>query len=126
MKLTNNAAMRLFSALRSLDTSDTVRLSGQTRLDIARNINRLLPEVEAFERAVAAKRREIKPGEANIAANNAIVAEMEAMGAATIELKLFSLDHTKMNLDDNPRITGDMIAALVPILKDFDTMEGDV
>lgn len=122
MNLTNVHAQRLLGALRTIDMSDSIKLAGQTRLDIARNINRLMPDMQAFERAVAAKRREMQPGEANVAANNEIQAEIENMGAQEFEVKLYKLEYAKLNLDDNPRITGDTIAALAPILKDFDTM----
>lgn len=130
IELTNNQAQRLLTALRNVDGNDAIKLAGLTRLDIARNINRLFPEVGAFERMAAAQHRGIMRGDSvkgpspeEVAANNKVLAELETLGQATKTYKLIALEHDKLRLDDNPRITGDMIAALAPILKDFDTMK---
>lgn len=123
MKLTNLSAIRMLSSLRAIDSDQNVKLPGQIRLDIARNINRLIPEVSAYEKARNGLQRELKAGNDAIAveANKTVLSDMEALGETEMDISLINLDHGQFNLDDNKRITGDMIAALAPILKDFDT-----
>lgn len=126
MKIRIIAAQRLLGALRTIDQAETVKLPGQLRFDIARNIDRLLPDVNAYEKAIGAKHREMQSGPEHAAANNAIIAEIEKMSEAEVDVKLRKLAHLDFRLDDNPRITGDMIASLAPILRDFDTVsDGD-
>lgn len=123
MKLTNKAAQRLLGALRSIDRDETVNLGGKLRLDVARNINRLMADVEAFERAIARRHRDLRPGEAALDANGKIMAEIEELGDLTVEVKLYKLNHNELNLGDNKRITGEIVAALGPILRDFDDLD---
>lgn len=125
LKLSNADAQRMLGALRRIDENDTVKLSGPTRLDIARNINILMPHVTKFEREAGALQRGIVPGEANLAANKEIVGNIDEMNQSKRGYKLHEMAADALRLDDNPRITGDMIASLAPILKDFDSMEQD-
>lgn len=118
----NVEAQRLLGALRLIDSNDTVKLSGMTRLDIARNINRLMPAVVAFEKAVGALQRDLVQKPESADANKALAVEIVAVSEASEEHDLIALEHTALRLDDNQRITGDMIAALAPVLKDFDTV----
>ncbi len=110
---------RMTAALRAIDAHDAIQLDGLVRLDIARNINVLLPEVEAFARQVGREHRKIKPGNENIDSNNKVAEEIEKMRARVMTFDLVPLDVGKLRLDDNKRITGEMIAALAPILTDF-------
>lgn len=125
MKLTNYAAQRLLAALRTIDAGETIRLSGKVRLNIARNINRLISDVMVFEQASGGKQREIRPGNDHLAENNKVVAELEQLRAVKIEVKLWRFTCEDLSLDDNPRITGDTIAALAPVLRNFDTLDPD-
>lgn len=137
MKLTYNEAYRLLSGLRQLERSETVKLDANVRWNIAVNIDRLTKPLGPYERTIAAKHREIRPldpnasgnssvAEANkivLSANNAILAEVDVLGERQIEIKLFLFTRDDLKLAENPRITGDMIAPLARILKDFDTLE---
>lgn len=113
----NAAAQRLLGALRTLDAHDSIKLAGMTRLDIARNINRMLPDVLAFEKAVGRLQREA----ADPAKRDTIVADISALSEATVDFDLVGVETSALRLDDHPRITGDMIASLAPLLKDFDS-----
>ena len=125
VKLTNVAAQRLLTALRNIDNNENVKLAGLTRLDIARNINRMFPLVTSFERVASARRRELMPGEENHAANNIIVDDLEKMSYQEVEFKLIAIDKDLLRLDDNSRITGETIASLAPIIKGFDSLKDD-
>lgn len=123
VRLMNVEAQRLLGALRSVDNHDSVKLAGMTRLDIARNINRLMPAVLAFEKAVGRAQRELlPPGPDSRDANNVKMVEITELSEGVEVYDLVSIEHTALRLDDNPRISGDTIAALAPILKDFDSL----
>lgn len=117
VKLSNMTAQRLLIVLQRIDQNDAVKLPGLVRLDIARNINRLIPNVTAFERVLMQKQRERVAGSHNAALEQ----EMDELGDATAEYELYEIEPTQLKLDDNTRITGDMIAALAPVLKEFYT-----
>jgi len=126
VSLSNIEAQRMMMTLRNIDNSDSVSLSGMVRLDIARNINRLMPQVSDFERAINQLRRGVQHGEVHLAANNELAEKLDEISQAAIKFNLIDLDPAALRLDDNKRITGDMIASLAPILKDFDSLaDGD-
>lgn len=122
VRLSNIAAQRILVALRGVDNNEAIKLSGMTRLDIARNINRLMPVVVDYEKVIQRRHRDMQPGDANRAANSVISADIEKVAERSGEYDLIEIEPANLRLDDNPRITGDMIAALAPILKDFDTI----
>jgi hypothetical protein len=119
MKLTLGRAQSLMIALTAVDRDEKCRLDGRTRIAIAIDINLLQPHVAAYEKVRAQKLREIMAEgvnpvkEAEFAAADAELRESEV----ELALKQFALGDLK--LDDNPRITGAMIAMLAPALSDL-------
>lgn len=127
-QLSNMRAQRILTSLRSIDKDDSVKFGGMVRMDIARNIDILYEKVAKFERDLGALHRGLQhcdPGKAptpqQIAANNATVEAIEKLGEVEAGYELIMIDKDLLRLDDNPRITGDMIAAIAPILRDFNS-----
>ena len=119
MKLSLGRAHSLLVGLIAVDRDEKSRIDGKTRIAIAIDINLLQPHVAAYEKVRARKLREIVGEqldplkEAEFAAADAELRESEF----EIALKPFSIADLK--LDDNPRITGAMIAMLGPVLSDL-------
>lgn len=118
--LSNRDAQRLLGALKTIDAGGEIKLTGQTRIAIAININRLTPMVAAFE--VGSQRRQLDflPGAEARDANTAIQRELLALADDKQGYELRSLTTAALDLDANPKITGDQVAALAPILSDFE------
>ena len=120
MKLSLGSAHSLLIGLTAVDRDEKCRIDGKTRIAIAIDINLLQPHVAAYEKVRARKLREIAGEqldslkEAEFAAADAELRESEF----EIALKPFSIADLK--LDENPRITGAMIAMLAPALNDLD------
>ena len=119
MKLSLGRAHSLLLGLSAVDRDEKCRIDGKTRIAIAIDINLLQPHVAAYEKVQARKLRDIAGEqldplkEAEFAAADAELRESEV----EINLKPFSIADLK--LDDNPRITGAMIAMLAPVLSDL-------
>lgn len=123
--MTKLRAQRLLKAARELPASDKVKFDGLKRLDIARNIERMFDVVSKFEREVGVLQRGILPGEKNIEANNAIVDRITALSLEEVEFKLIALDVGDLRVDDNAALDPDVIAALAPMIRGFDSMKDD-
>ena len=112
VKLTNNDAQRLLAALRAVDAES--KLEGRTRLDIAININRLMPMVMAFETTVQKRRMDFGLGSGEV--NKDIVIELSDLMTGCEEYDLKEITVNSLKLDDNLKITGDQLASMTPIL----------
>lgn len=124
MKLKNNDAINLFKAIAFLE-GDGVYLSAPTRLALAKNSNRLKPHMENYDKVVGAKRREIRPSDAKLESNNAIVKEIEEFGSTEIEVRLYKIEEADLKLEENKRISAVTIAHLSPIIKGFDSNQDE-
>lgn len=122
MKLKVGIAQALLIACKQIDSNEKTALKMQTRIDFAININRLHPIVEAYERArqksialVAAGAPQLSPiQEASIMSEDSAVRDQE------VDIELKTIEMADLKLDDNPRITIQMIQMLAPVIKDFD------
>lgn len=117
MKLTNRNAQRLLIALRNLEASGEIKFKGQTRIDIAKNINLLMPNVGAFE--TGSQKRELDYKDDTPDQNRAIKKELIDLADATQDYDLVPLAVADLDLDSNHKITGEQIAALAPILAEL-------
>jgi hypothetical protein len=112
-------AHSLFVALSAVDRDEKTKLDGKTRLAVAIDINLLAPHVTAYERLRGQRQREIMEG-AQSQLQNAVLIEADAeLREAEIEVGLKPFPVAELKLDDNPRITGAMIAMLAPVLSDL-------
>ena len=121
MKFTLGQAHALLVGLNAVDRDEKTKLGAQARLAIAININRLTPVVAAYEKARNALLIEIvgegpvtQLKEARFAAADSGLREQEE------GFELRRIGKAELRLDDNPRITGALIAMLAPILTDID------
>lgn len=121
MKLTIGKAHSLLVGLNAVDRDDKTRLNGDTRLALAININRLQPIVAAYEKARNAVLAEtVGDGpltavkEAQFSAADSDLRDKEE------EFDLKRISKADLRLEDNPRITGGLIAMLAPMLIDLD------
>ncbi len=121
MKLTIGRAHSLLVGLNAVDRDDKTKLNGDTRLALAININRLQPIVAAYEKARNAVLTEtVGDGpltalkEAQFSAADSDLREQEE------EFDLKRISKADLRLEDNPRITGGLIAMLAPMLIDLD------
>ncbi len=121
MKLTIGKAHSLLVGLNAVDRDDKTRLNGDTRLAFAININRLQPIVAAYEKARNAVLAEtVGDGpltavkEAQFSAADSDLRDKEE------EFDLKRISKADLRLEDNPRITGGLIAMLAPMLIDLD------
>jgi hypothetical protein len=119
MKLAIGSAHSLFVALTSVDRDDKTKLDGKTRIAIAIDINLLQPHVAAYERVRGERQREIMASESGPAQGAAFVEADAQLREAEVEVALRQFATAELKLDDNPRITGAMIAMLAPVLSDL-------
>ena len=126
MKLTLGSAHSLLIALTAVDRDEKCRIDGRTRIAIAIDINLLQPPLAAYEKVRAQKLCEIMIGAADSGGGKIDPireAEFSAADAelrdGEIELNLKPFSVADLKLDDNPRITGAMIAMLAPVLSDL-------
>lgn len=120
MKLTNRDAQRLLIALRSVEAGGETKLAGQARMNIAININRLMPVVAAFETSIEKRKLDQVPGADARSANVAIQKEIMDLADASQDHTLITMGFADLDLDNNPKITSDQIASLAPILRDLE------
>lgn len=115
MKLTNRDAQRLLIALRNLEAGGETKLTAQTRMNIAININRLMPVVAAFETGTARRRLDQKDGDNE--ANRAIERELLTLADALADFEdLLPIGVGDLDLANNAKISGEHLAALAPAL----------
>jgi len=124
----------LFIGLSALEKDDNVKLTGAVRLKIAIDLNRCRPVAEAYETARAKMFAEISKRFAErIAAAEAKgptqakptiaehelerVLEDQKMRAEVGHVELRTLVQSDLRLEENPRITGAMIAMILPVLE---------
>jgi hypothetical protein len=124
MRIKVGDAYNLLIALNAIDSHPTTKLSGPTRFAFAVNINVLKPAALAFERARDLSRSgfdalDILSRQASISAADAVLTDKE------LELALERISKADLRIDDNERVTGQMIAALAPIIMDFDEKKDD-
>lgn len=123
LTLTNRDAQRMLGALKTIDAGGEVKFSGQTRMNIAININRVLPIVAAFEIGSQKRQLDFQPGPEAAEGNKVIQRELIALADATNSYDLVPLKATDLNLDENAKITGDQIAALMPLISNVPEAE---
>lgn len=129
-KLTLGQAHAVMAGLAALENIPDIKLDGATRLSIAINVNRLKPSVEAYERArlktaaglYAANR---KPDGSTIRSEAEVQCDALEQDAAarvqeTDDMPLKTIAKGDLKLSENPKITGAIIAQLMPILTDID------
>jgi hypothetical protein len=121
MKLSIGKAHSLLVGLNAVDRDDKTKLNGDTRLALAININRLQPVVAAYEKARNAVLTEtVGEGpltavkEAQFSAADSDLRDKEE------EFDLRRIAKADLRLEDNPRITGGLIAMLAPMLIDLE------
>lgn len=121
MKLTLGTAHGLLIGMNAIDRDDKTRLAAETRMTIAININRLQPVMAAYEKARNALMIEIV-GEGPITPlkEAQFAAADGGLRERAEEFELKRIAKAELRLDDNPRITGGLIAMLAPILTDLD------
>lgn len=138
MKLTNEQAINLFSALNGLDGYDRVvngsgteqvvreiyRFGGTVRLAVAKNINALKPTVDAFTEARNSLIKEISNGAGHFntvtnpeMATKLLIEEKIIMEAETDNINLVTISVADLRLDENP-IPSSRLAFLSPILQE--------
>ena len=120
MKLSLGLAHSLFVALSAVDRDEKTKLDGKTRIAIAIDLNLLQPHITAYERVRAQRLREVAGSRVDA------IKEAEFAGAdaelrdSEIEVgSLKQMSIAELKLDDNPRITGAMVAMLAPVLSDL-------
>lgn len=118
MKISNGDAYNLLVALNTVDQDARTKLSGTTRFAIALNINLLRPSMLAFERAREAARAPFA-ALAPLAQQAEISKADQPLFDEELEVDLRRFTKAELRLDDNERITGQMIASLAPIIIDF-------
>lgn len=126
MRLTIGRIHDLYAALSRLEEAPEIKLAGEVRLKVAININALRPNAEAYERTrtrsiadLYAANRGLGPSERKTEPEiqaDAMDAN-HAMREETADLELRTLLKADLRLEDNPKITGAMLAALVPIVE---------
>lgn len=123
----------LYIGLTTLEKDESVKLTGEVRLKVAINLNRLRPYAEAYETARTKVFAEIGKRYARAAAETEgkgsavklTVAEHECERADEDQklrrkeehVELRSLLQSDLRLEENPRITGAMMALIFPILE---------
>jgi hypothetical protein len=121
MRLSYGEIYNLYTALKSIDADAGVELDGPVRLAMAVNIAKLHPLAASFETT----RNKIalslhQGGQANGATSLVLAAEDSKLLGQIEEVGLKRIKVSDLKLDKSKRITPTMIAALVPILEDFD------
>lgn len=132
MKIVNVDAQRLLMGLRSIDSDESTNLDAEIRMKIAININRLMPNVQAFERIasqiqarMSGNGHEGSNGSAVLNTGLAVMQELQRLSEGSEDYNLKKLTVAELKLKDNPKIKSDIIARLAPIIKDFDDGESD-
>jgi hypothetical protein len=128
MRLTNTAAQRLLFGLKQIDVDAETKLDPDVRFAIAINITRLSPNVQQFERVLQRLDQEQRAALLNgkpIVRSNGEETELIKLLDSVERYKLKSLTKEQLRLKDNPKIKSDLIAAISPIIKQFDDGEGD-
>jgi hypothetical protein len=121
-KLRLAEAQRLLIALREVDQDTDTKLPEEVRLDVAININRLMPVVGAFEKVLQTLQQRMMSRITNPQVMNSVRVDMEAgrLGERVEEFDLKVIDKEKLKLSENPKIRGDMLSRLAPIINKFD------
>jgi len=132
MKMTVQAMIDLQKGLMALDGYDKVikdgerektarvyyELGGGLRLLIARNLNRIEPELKALEKARNETFMQYSNGENRISPDKAVdfMKAERALLDNEVEVELIEIDQTELKLDKNP-IPGTVLSVLIPLLK---------
>lgn len=127
MNLTVGQVHDLFVALGALEQND-VRLVGRTRLDIAININLLKPVAESYEgtrlRAFADVENAARDAAPKVGPNEMqarmVTQNIDMRNAPVAIESLRPLKIADLKLDENPKISGALLAHLAPL---FEGME---
>lgn len=124
MELTNADAQRLLMGCRSIDADEGTKLDADVRMKIAVNINRLMPNMQAFERVYGSLQAALQivngtPIDAKV------MQEITKLSDQTDNYKLKKISLADLKLKDNPKIKADVVARLAPIIRDFDDGESD-
>lgn len=122
MKLKVGTAQALLIACKQIDSNEKTALKMQTRIDFAININRLHPIVEAYERARQKSITLVADGAPQLSPiqEASLMSEDSAARDQEVDIELKTIEVADLKLDDNPRITVQMIQMLAPMIKDFD------
>ena len=119
MELKLSEAQRLLFGLNSLEKEDH-KFSDEVRLSVAININRLMPLVKAYETVMVRREHEIMGETFNPMKQAALSVAMSELGdkVETVELRTFNL--ASLNMKENTKLKGSVVAMVAPIISDFD------
>jgi anti-sigma28 factor (negative regulator of flagellin synthesis) len=128
MKLSVGQIHDLYLGLSMLEQAPDVKLTGDVRIRIAIDINKLKPIASAYERARTRTFADLqkqatgatKKSDAEV--QSELVEENEKIRGEEHELELRTFLKTDLRLDDNPKITGAMMAQIWPVLEQFDAV----
>ena len=132
MKLTIGQIHNIFVGLTALD-QQLEKAVPAVRLKIGINLNRVRPIAEAFEKAqqrsiaqlsteAATKQSgcppetsaEVQARQSNL--QNDMMDAIVGLRAAEEEIEVKTFQQAELNLDENPRVSGDTISRLMPVL----------
>lgn len=132
MKLTVGQIHNIFIGLSALD-QQLEKAGPDVRMKIGINLSRARPIAEAFEKAqqgsiaqlsAAAADRPVDPPETNAGAQarqsklqNDMMDAIVSLRAAEEEVEIRVFQKADLNLDENPRVSGDTISRLMPIIE---------
>lgn len=125
MKLKVGTAHNLYAALNRIDNNPAIKLPAEVRLLIAINMNRLQPEVQAYEKARNHIYVDMQGADGKGLINEPKASEEDLKlrdAEISVRLKKVGLAELKGLMKDQA-ITG--LASLAPIIKDFDDGESD-
>ena len=126
MKLTYREAQRLMVGLRRVEEHDDTKLSGETRLKIGININRLMPNVRVFEKEVNRIQVQLTNGGAVDQMRSMTLSyDMEAISEKIEDYKLKKFKIEDFELKSNPRIKAETISMVAPLISNFDDGTSD-
>jgi hypothetical protein len=130
VRLTVAQEVALFGAIRAIDqggikmidnkaASVPFDLSADTHFTLAKDLNLLQPDAQAFEQArIAESARDFPKGtdSQDVAANAKFQAAMSALGAKKADLPLLTIAKAELHLDSNP-FPVSVLAGLIPIIR---------
>ena len=119
MELKLSEAQRLLAGLNVLEKEDH-KFSDDTRLTVAININRLLPIVRAYETVMVRREHELMGETFNPMKQAALSVALSELGDKVEGVDLRLLKLADLNMRENAKLKGSVVAMVAPIIADFD------
>lgn len=120
MKLTTGRIHDLLIGLYAIENTVDTKLAGEVRLKIAININAIKPVATIYESSrTKAYHRIVKGTQERTEVDAAMIDADQELRAVEYDINVCTLVKDDLRLDDNPKITGAIVAQVMPIITDL-------